>query len=160
MPCFGSYQRCIGSSILPPKRHGRPHVTCGYRSGIAVKAFKIHQQTCQRTSSPSIGSWCRRFCVNMITNCPRSCSGCQGICTRGDNHSTRSQNSSSPPSSYFKKTRSTPSTRVTVAGNTRYPSLSVVYFCRASADASRARTGARSTSAPGPRLEFTRSPTR
>ena len=31
MPCLVSYQRCIGSSLLPPKRHGRLPVTCAYK---------------------------------------------------------------------------------------------------------------------------------
>ena len=70
MPCFGSYQRCMGSSMLPPKRHGKPHVTCGKSPGSAVSAFKILHTSSQRTSSPSMGSPCLTFCVSMITSCP------------------------------------------------------------------------------------------
>ena len=96
MPCFGSYQRCIGSSILPPTRQGWPHVTSGNKCGSAVKAFRILQTRPQRTSSPSIASPYRTLCVSIKTRDPSISRGCQGICTRGRSHSTRSLNSSSP----------------------------------------------------------------
>ena len=110
------------------------------------------------------------FLRSRIRRFLRSFFGCQGICTRGHTSCAHSTPSPHPPfsgspgyASYSKTKRPSDSTRFTVAGNTKHPhSSSPNRSLRALASgvASVALRSGRRSSLPGPRLEFTRSPTR
>ena len=148
---FLSYHLCIGPMELS-RRH-RPSF---------VSAFRIRDTTSHRISKPSSTCPCPMFRRNKITKFLRSFFGCQGMDTRGFTSRAHSTAQDSLPLqwSYSSTKRPSASTLCTVAGKTRQPCSSFPNRSLSSGLAvSHFRSG-RATSRPGPRREFTRSPTR